>query len=128
MMEQSSGGTGNYSNAKRPPLGLWIHDPQRPRIFPILVDFSPSLVLDDNVDKDMTDIEDWASLCNASSEKLAFCGVCSLELNEHSNDGRMISCDGGYCSNSWYHFSCVGLAEAPTSRMIFFTSFLRLDI
>ena len=118
-MERPLVNGGKPCEAESPYLGLWTHDPRYPRIFSSLANVFPSLVVDDQDDEDMTDMEDWAFLYDAPNEKPAFCGVCSLELDGSNDDEPMVDCDGGYCTNSWYHFSCVGLIGVPTSGMFF---------
>jgi hypothetical protein len=120
-MEQhlvSSGDRARPHISKPPFLGLWTINHLRPQIYPSLPTSSPSaLVVHDNEDEEMTDIEDWAFMYGAPGVKPIICGVCGFEWGEHSEDEDIIGCDGGYCTNSWYHFVCVGLAEPPTSSI-----------
>lgn len=30
--------------------------------------------------------------------------------------GRMVACDGKHCEREWFHFRCIGLKTAPTTK------------
>jgi hypothetical protein len=119
----------------RPPLlGLWTIDPARPLRSTLPCDLphdsagwrmaSPTensflypdlslqtslpypMLVNGNEDEEMTDIEDWALMFGAANEKPTVCGACGYEWDEDSGDGDVIGCDGGYCTNSWYHRLC----------------------